>query len=168
MFCPPTEIGLGSEPLGCLAELSLSPLCVIQYSLQPTGSGSPGWHCFSGPFALYLSLILSVQKVCISEVIIFFFVLCCPWQLVSEPQWNAGLTRLSATFPTVCPCLSQSCAVLFLGLKHVFARHRGLAYHCWAGASVQALLTLCLMERMGELLNESMEGNPMTSAPVLG
>lgn len=33
--CSPTaEIGLGSEPLGCLAELSLSPIHVIEYSLQ--------------------------------------------------------------------------------------------------------------------------------------
>lgn len=67
--CSPTaEIGLGSEPLGRLVELSLSPIHVIQNSLQPTGSGYPSWHWFSSPFALYLSLILSVQKVCISEV----------------------------------------------------------------------------------------------------
>lgn len=50
---------------------SFTALCHSIFTAA-TGSGSPGWHCFSGPFALYLSLILSVQKVCISEVIFFF------------------------------------------------------------------------------------------------
>lgn len=40
--CSPTaEIGLGSEPLGCLVELNLSLIHVIQHSLQPTGSAYP-------------------------------------------------------------------------------------------------------------------------------
>lgn len=46
----------------------------------------------------------------------------------SQAAWNIS--------NTMCPCFSQSCAVLSLGLKHVFARHRGVAYHCWAGESV--------------------------------
>lgn len=100
-------------------------------------SGCPSWPWFSGPSALSLSPILSVQKVCISEVkrafLIFFFVSVLSMAACLRApvkHWTCHISN------TMCPCLSQSCAVLSLALQHVFARHRGVAYHCWAGASV--------------------------------
>lgn len=48
-------------------------------------------------------------------------------------------------------CLSQSCAALSQGPAHVFARHRGVAYHCWAGASVPGFAYFVLDGENGQI-----------------
>lgn len=63
---------------------------------------------------------------------LFFCLSAVRGSLSQNPSETLGLPH----FQHNVPCLSQSCAVLSLALQHVFARHRGVAYHCWAGASV--------------------------------
>lgn len=48
-------------------------------------------------------------------------------------------------------CLSQSCATLSRGPEHMFARHRGIAYHYWAGASVLASAYFALDAENGQI-----------------
>lgn len=103
----------------------------------------PQLTLFPGPFALHQSLIPYVQKVCISEVkwAFFFFpfffgALLSMAACLRTPMKHWACQAACHISNTMCPCLSQSWAVLSLGLKHVFARHRGVAYHCRAGASV--------------------------------
>lgn len=114
-------------------------------------------------FPLYLSLILSVcteslpGTACISEMK--------PASLVqpSAIHGSLSLPRLRNLMKrwacqagcrvsdAVLLCLSQSCAALSQGPVHIFARHRDVAYHCCAGASVTGFAYFVLDRENGQI-----------------
>jgi len=61
--------------------------------------------------------------------------------------WQAG-RRIS---DVVLLCLSQGCAALSQGPTHMFARHRGIAYCCWAGASAMGFAYFVLNGENGQI-----------------